>query len=89
MNREKFPTEVGGDYVSELKVMRSGAGYYIGRSYWDTEFGFEGPFSRESGYFGTEEQAQRELDEQSFEVRGCLENDWAYANGLPRPGEES
>lgn len=80
-NPQDFPNEFGGDRVSDLKVMQSGAGYYIGRSYWDEEFGFEGPYSRESGYYATREAAQAELEEQTFTVRDCIENNWAYANG--------
>jgi hypothetical protein len=48
--------------ISELKVMRSAAGYYVGRSYWDIEIEYEGPYSRNSEYFDTEEQAQKRLD---------------------------
>lgn len=81
MDEKKFPNLVAGDRVSDLQVMRSAAGYYIGRSYWDEEFGFEGPYSRESGYFASEEEAQTELTGNTFEVRRCIENEWAYDNG--------
>jgi hypothetical protein len=48
--------------VSELEVLRSAAGYYIGRTYTD-EYGNEGlPYSRESGYFAKRTGAQSELD---------------------------
>ena len=43
--------------VSQLQVMRSAAGYYLGTS----QNGM--PFSRESGYFTNEEQAEHALDE--------------------------
>ena len=76
-----YPNTFNGDRVSDLKVMKSGAGYYIGRSYWDEEFGFDGPYSRESGYYETAEYAQMELESGTFEVRDCLENNWAYENG--------
>lgn len=76
-----YPNEFDGLRVSDLKVMKSGAGYYIGRSYWDEDYGFDGPYSRESGYYATAEYAQVELESQSFEVRDCLENNWAYDNG--------
>lgn len=76
-----FPNNFNGDRVSDLKVMNSGGGYYIGRSYWDEEFGFEGPYSRESGYYATAEDAQLDLEAQSFEVRDCIENNWAYETG--------
>jgi len=71
---EDYPHLVGGDPVSKLKVMKSGAGWYIGRSYFDQEFGFEGPYSRESGYFVSKESAQSGLDEDSYVFRDCIEN---------------
>jgi len=60
--------------ISKLKVMKSNAGYYIGRGYWSQEFdpqtnpddvtddmcGF--PYSRESEYFGTLSEANKYLD---------------------------
>jgi len=55
--------------ISALKVMKSAAGYYIGRSCTDDDMpGFEEPYSRESGYYPTEAAAAAELD--TFEVRG-------------------
>lgn len=45
----------------ELQVLHSGAGYYIGT------FCNCGPYSRESGYYGTREQAQADL--QTFTLR--------------------
>jgi len=42
--------------ISELQVLKSAAGYYIGR----TENGM--PYSRESMYFKTKEEAKRYLD---------------------------
>ena len=48
--------------ISDLKVMKSAAGYYIGRSCSD-EDGFEVPYSRESEYFRKEVEAQAELDD--------------------------
>jgi hypothetical protein len=45
---------------SELKVMKSAAGWYIGRSY--MEWGSPLPYSRDSvEYFGSEEQANNAL----------------------------
>lgn len=44
----------------ENEVLRSAAGYYIG-----TICGC-GPYSRESGYYRTEEAAQRALDQGTF-----------------------
>ena len=86
---KKFPNNFGGDMVSDLQVMQSAAGFYIGRSYWDTEFGFEGPYSRESGYYANKADAEADLAAQSFEVRDCIENNAAYKSGdLPLPFEE-
>ena len=67
---------------TELKVMQSAAGYYIGRGYvveeeWGT---YEEPGSRESGYYKTREAAQCAL-ETEFDVRDCVENNSAYDNG--------
>ena len=63
------------EHVSDLKVMKSAAGYYIGRGYYDEDLmplprgttitqdmmGF--PYSRESEYFPTESDAQNYLDQ--------------------------
>jgi hypothetical protein len=76
-----FPLKIADDFVSELKVMQSGAGFYIGRSYWDSEFEFEGPYSRESGYYAFEGDATRDLKHDMFSRRSCVENDWSYDNG--------
>jgi len=40
----------------ELKVCRSAAGYYLG--YWCPQCG---PYSRESGYYATSEEAEKDL----------------------------
>jgi hypothetical protein len=85
IDKDKFPLEIDGDYISNLQVMKSAAGHYIGRSYFDSEIGAELPYSRESGYYATHDEAQRELDGDTFEVRDCIENAWAYRNGLPLP----
>lgn len=58
----KFPHMYGTDPVSHRHVMQSAAGYYIGRTYWDVEYQFEGPYSRESGYYATNVEAQAQLD---------------------------
>ena len=47
--------------VSEYRVLKSAAGYYVGREYWDTEFNYWGPYERESGYFPDPESAQPTL----------------------------
>lgn len=42
--------------------MQSAAGYYIGRTYIDEEyFGAELPYSRDTGYFPTKEDAEEYL----------------------------
>ena len=46
--------------VTELKVMCSAAGWYIGTGYIEEE-GYEVPNSRESGYFATRKEAEEEL----------------------------
>ncbi len=71
-------------WVSDLKVMRSAAGHYIGRSCVDPEMGGGAmPYSRESGYFGSYEDAEVQLAE-GFGLRQCVENDAAYdAGALP------
>lgn len=44
--------------VSELKVMQSAAGYYVGRDYYESDWPeLKMPYSRESGYFYTYEEA--------------------------------
>jgi len=68
-------------------VMQSAAGYYIGRACVETNVdssdfmdGFEEPYSRESGYYSTEEAATEALGE-GFPVRDCIENNYAYSTG--------
>jgi hypothetical protein len=46
---------------SALQVLQSAAGYYVGTTYTD-EDGFQGPGSRDSGYFPTKEEAARFLE---------------------------
>ena len=59
---EKAPyIEDKGSY-SELQVMHSNAGYYIGTIYTDPKYGEE-PGSRDSEYFKTEKDAQLFLEE--------------------------
>lgn len=60
---------------SELKVMSSAAGYYIGRK---DEDGM--PFSRESGYYKSYTAAKSSMTS-DFDVRDCAENNAAYASG--------
>ncbi|HZH59642.1 MAG TPA: ArdC family protein [Metabacillus sp.] len=49
--------------VSDLKVMKSRAGFYVGRTI--TEGDHEMPYSRESEYFKTEKEAQKALNERT------------------------
>ncbi len=57
-----------GEY-SELKVLRSGAGYYIGTEH-HHELGFTEPGSRESEeYYASEKEAQDALDNESWTQR--------------------
>lgn len=53
---------------SDLKVMQSAAGFYIGTEYRNTEFGFEmiEPGSRDSAYYATEEEAQHALNTRTW-----------------------
>lgn len=43
--------------VMEFQILMSNAGYYIG-----TQCDYCGPYSRESGYFGSHEAARNALD---------------------------
>lgn len=48
--------------ISPFKVLRSNAGYYIGRTYFDVELGADLPWSRDSyGYYATKEEATKTL----------------------------
>ena len=68
--------------ISELKVLKSAAGYYVGRSCTeDDEPGFPMPYSRESGYFPTREAAEGHLKTEGGD-RQCDENDFAKEKGL-------
>jgi hypothetical protein len=86
VNRTLYPHDGGEYFYSDLQVMQSPAGYYIGRICWDKAEGFPEPLSRESDYFYTKEEAEKALKGMSFEVRECMENQDAYEKGrLPRP----
>jgi hypothetical protein len=43
---------------SDLRVLKSGAGFYIGTTYYNKEGGFIEPGSRDSQYFKTEVEAK-------------------------------
>ena len=45
---------------SEMQVLKSPAGYYVGTIYTDVD-GFQEPGSRDSEYFGSHEEAQSHL----------------------------
>ena len=44
--------------ITDLKILESAAGYYIGRQYYDNEMKGWFPYSRDSEYFMTEEEAE-------------------------------
>lgn len=48
--------------ITELQVLRSAAGYYIGRMC------NEGPYSRDSGYYRERKDAQMALDIGEYEA---------------------
>lgn len=77
----EFFDQVGGFMLSDLKVLESAQGYYIGRT---DENGL--PLTRESAeYYRNKYIAQTELDEETFLPRICAENELLYQMGLPRP----
>lgn len=52
-----------GDVISETKVLRSAAGYFIGHEYQDRDFeGMWLPYDRISGYYANRKQAEIDLD---------------------------
>lgn len=82
---KQYPVKINGDDCTKLMVMKSAAGYYIGRGYFDWSIGHGPlPYSRESYYYKTRDEAQAELDS-GWEIRDCVENNWAYQNGHPHP----
>lgn len=46
--------------ISELKIMRSAAGYYLGHEYWDLELEAWLPYSRDSIYYKTRDELERD-----------------------------
>lgn len=85
----KDGTRSGTLLISPLKVLRSAAGYYIGRLCIETDeenncfmFGHEEPYSRESDYFRTFSDAENALTKDGFIVRDCVENNLSYALGI-------
>lgn len=49
------------DNISELQVLKSAAGYYIGYLYFDTDMRVWLPYDRISGYYVTKEDAAQDL----------------------------
>lgn len=45
-------------YVSGLIPMQSAAGWYVGRAYWDNVDKYVGPWSRDSHYMASKEEAE-------------------------------
>lgn len=73
--------EVIGNYTgfSELQVLHSGAGFYIGTTYTDPETGFVEPGSRDSCYFVHKEVAMQALGKlEDLSVRPDLGEDEAF-----------
>lgn len=53
--------------TTDLQVCKSAAGYYIGILYWDYDFQYNIPYSRESlEYYTTKEDAEKALAYRSF-----------------------
>lgn len=75
--------------ISDLKVLESAAGHFIGRVCVETnenseDFiikGYEEVYSKESGYFPTYGSAEDALLN-GFQMRDCVENNYAYDKGL-------
>lgn len=58
--------------ISEQKVMRSGAGWYVGRSYIDEEYpNLPMPYSRDSGYYSSEKEAEEALSSITLPTYGA------------------
>lgn len=49
------------EQISELKVLKSAAGYYIGYLYYDQDMKGWFPYDRLSGYYVTKEDALEDL----------------------------
>lgn len=59
----------GKSYYTELQVLKSPAGYYIGTLYWDAEMKFWDAGSRDSDYYITKEEAEKDLANLNWEQR--------------------
>jgi hypothetical protein len=85
-DKTRFCFSSGGCWFTALEICRSAAGYYIGRMGWEEDWGYAAPYTRESGYYKTAEAAQQALDDGTFVVRDCAENNVLYRSGaLPYP----
>ena len=63
----------------EITVLKSAAGYYIGRLYADPDMnGMLVPGTRESEYYASREEAVEAI-RNGFEMRDCEENYFVYA----------
>jgi hypothetical protein len=49
------------DQISEVKILKSVAGYYIGYLYFDKDMNAWLPYDRISGYYVTKEDAAQDL----------------------------
>ena len=49
------------NHISDFKVMKSNAGYYIGRTEFQADINMSFPYSRDSQYYATKEQAEKTL----------------------------
>lgn len=49
--------------VSKLKVCKSQAGYYVGKTYYDEEIKSDLPYSRDSIYFGNGDECNLYLNQ--------------------------
>lgn len=63
---EKFNTRQA-EGISNLKVLKSAAGFYVGREFTDQE-GTTMPYNRESEYFKTQVAAEKELESRTAKV---------------------
>ena len=48
--------------IGEYKVMKSQAGYYVGREFYDDDFNAWMPYSRNSDYYASKKGAKKLLD---------------------------
>lgn len=66
---------------SDLKVLLSAAGFYVGTTYHD-KAGIEMPGTRDSGYFPTQEMAAHHLAKMEQEERNAVLGQVAAAHRL-------